>query len=520
MLSQAVRSRQSAFYINNTTKIIRPAIEVFIDLYVRSMAFVSEIDMIYSMDCYFRQTWKDTRLAYTRRLVNNSFEAPPTLALSMTMLDKIWKPDTYFYNGKKAYLHTITVPNKFVRIQSDGNILYSSRMTIKATCPMHLENFPMDTQICPLELGIGYSTANVVYRWNPARSVVIAPDMKMSQFAIKSTPSGNDTSYFRKGGPYSKLIIGFHFERYMGHFVIEVYVPCIMLVVLSWVSFWINREATADRIGLGITTILTMTFLGLESRNNLPKVAYCTALDYFVATSFAFIFATIVEFAVVHYFTKVGSGEYYFSPTAFLQLENEKAESDEERPTQESASRGGVFAISGTLEDACVASTSAVALENTAIVNSSVLHEENRDIPNRNDNDNESDDDGSVMRIYESRDCGVDSAYLRKPILSRRVDANAASLTSLANTHCSGRQTRNAQTANKSMNRISSLRASINRGLKRTFSRNKSKKETVTFQLNSVSQIDRISRIVFPFAFIIINFIYWNTYLTAEVTQE
>jgi Neurotransmitter-gated ion-channel transmembrane region len=37
----------------------------------------------------------------------------------------------------------------------------------------------------------------------------------------------------------------------MGYFLIQVYVPCILIVVLSWVSFWLNREATADRIGLG-----------------------------------------------------------------------------------------------------------------------------------------------------------------------------------------------------------------------------------------------------------------------------
>ena len=37
----------------------------------------------------------------------------------------------------------------------------------------------------------------------------------------------------------------------MGYFMINVYVPCSLLVVISWVGFWINREATADRIALG-----------------------------------------------------------------------------------------------------------------------------------------------------------------------------------------------------------------------------------------------------------------------------
>ena len=56
-----------------------------------------------------------------------------------------------------------------------------------------------------------------------------------------------------------------------------------------------------------------MTFLGLEARTDLPKVSYPTALDFFVFLSFAFIFATILQFAIVHYFTKYGSGEFYFN---------------------------------------------------------------------------------------------------------------------------------------------------------------------------------------------------------------
>ena len=45
----------------------------------------------------------------------------------------------------------------------------------------------------------------------------------------------------------------------------------------------------------GITTVLPMTFTGLEARTDLPKVPYPTALDFFVFLSFAFIFATIIQ---------------------------------------------------------------------------------------------------------------------------------------------------------------------------------------------------------------------------------
>ena len=48
------------------------------------------------------------------------------------------------------------------------------------------------------------------------------------------------------------LYVTFSLRRHMGYFLINVYVPCSLLVVISWVAFWINREATADRIALGI----------------------------------------------------------------------------------------------------------------------------------------------------------------------------------------------------------------------------------------------------------------------------
>lgn len=73
----------------------------------------------YSMDCYFRQYWRDTRLSFLGPI--------RSLSLSIKMLERIWRPDTYFYNGKHSYVHTITVPNKLLRISQHGDILYSMR---------------------------------------------------------------------------------------------------------------------------------------------------------------------------------------------------------------------------------------------------------------------------------------------------------------------------------------------------------------------------------------------------------
>ena len=55
--------------------------------------------------------------------------------------------------------------------------------------------------------------------------------------------------------------------------------------------------------------MLTMCFMNIENRRDIPKVSYATALDYFVGGCFAFVLATIIQFAGVHFFTKHDSGE-------------------------------------------------------------------------------------------------------------------------------------------------------------------------------------------------------------------
>ncbi|GAB0100716.1 Gamma-aminobutyric acid receptor alpha-like [Sergentomyia squamirostris] len=444
-----------------------PAV-IEVDIMVRSMGPISEVDMTYSMDCYFRQSWVDRRLAF--------HGAQDTLALSISMLARIWKPDTYFYNGKQSYLHTITTPNKFVRLYQDGRVLYSSRLTIKAGCPMNLEDFPMDVQRCPLKFGsFGYTTTDVIYRWNKKRQVAIAEDMKLSQFDLVDCPAENVTDTVLHSdkannkkqktyvAEYSMLLVNFHLQRHMGNFLIQVYGPCILLVVLSWVSFWLNREATADRVSLGITTVLTMTFLGLEARTDLPKVPYPTALDFFVFLSFAFIFATILQFAVVHYFTKYGSGECYFSAEDFNSDSGSESE-DETTPlktTDDRRKQQSTVNVSNGANMFEVIPLSLCSIPPT---------------PTK----------ATRRSFLEALCCRKavekDTIYTMSPGTTSTVHFQRHSFSAGAGVDVKSRSHR--------------------------------RRRRQAPRFNSVSKIDRFSRVVFPLLFLVINLFYWYSYLS------
>ena len=52
-------------------------------------------------------------------------------------------------------------------------------------------------------------------------------------------------------GSYPRLSLSFRIKRNIGYFILETYMPSILITILSWVSFWINYDASAARVALG-----------------------------------------------------------------------------------------------------------------------------------------------------------------------------------------------------------------------------------------------------------------------------
>ncbi|XP_028834740.1 gamma-aminobutyric acid receptor subunit alpha-5-like isoform X1 [Denticeps clupeoides] len=273
--------------------------EIKTNIFVTSFGPVSDTEMEYTIDVFFRQSWKDERLR---------FKGPmERLPLNNLLASNIWTPDTFFLNGKKSIAHNMTTPNKLLRLQDDGTLLYTMRLTISAECPMQLEDFPMDAHACPLKFGsYAYPVSEVVYTWTQgsAKSVVVAEDgSRLNQYHLIGQTAGTENIYTSRG-QYTVMMAHFYLKRKIGYFVIQTYMPCFMTVILSQVSFWLNRESVPARTVFGVTTVLTMTTLSISARNSLPKVAYATAMDWFIAVCYAFVFSALIEFATVNYFTK------------------------------------------------------------------------------------------------------------------------------------------------------------------------------------------------------------------------
>lgn len=78
--------------------------------------------------------------------------------------------------------------------------------------------------------------------------------------------------FFIFTGTYTHLVAKFVFKRRLAYSFIQIYSPTFLIVVLSWLSFWISKDAVPARIALGITTVLTIVTLMGSLRNSVPKV--------------------------------------------------------------------------------------------------------------------------------------------------------------------------------------------------------------------------------------------------------
>lgn len=78
------------------------------------------------------------------------------------------------------------------------------------------------------------------------------------------------------------MTVSFDLSRRMGYFAIQTYIPCILTVVLSWVSFWIKRDSTPARTSLGKTQIAAWLLLvRLCKASKLPALGVQNLLKHF-----------------------------------------------------------------------------------------------------------------------------------------------------------------------------------------------------------------------------------------------
>lgn len=283
-------SRIRPMGINNTDG---PAL-VRVNIYIRSIGKIDDVTMEYAVQLTFRQQWRDERLQYDDLGGQIRY-------LTLTDQKKLWQPDLFFSNEKEGHLHQIIVPNVLLRIYPNGDVLFSIRISLVLSCPMNLKFYPLDRQVCSILMAsYGYTTEDLVFLWREGDPVQVTKTLHLPRFTLERFNTDYCTSRTNTG-EYSCLKVDLVFKREFSYYLIQIYIPCCMLVVVSWVSFWLDPTSIPARVSLGVTTLLTMATQISGINASLPPVSYTKAIDVWTGVCLTFVFGALLEFALVNY---------------------------------------------------------------------------------------------------------------------------------------------------------------------------------------------------------------------------
>lgn len=131
-------------------------------------------------------------------------------------------------------------------------------------------------------------------------------DFQMNVFSFKMVNASKDVLLLfdartNISRPLLRMI--FQFERQLLPKFVSLYLPSLLVVTTTFVSFWVDNQAVPGRVALVITSVLTLIQLLISSRKDLPPVNLVTAIDVWLITCLAFACFALFEFALSYTIT-------------------------------------------------------------------------------------------------------------------------------------------------------------------------------------------------------------------------
>jgi len=206
-------------------------------------------------------------------------------------LDEIWHPSILFINQQRI---VATFP-RTAEVFPDGTVVYRQRYWGNFSQPLELKTFPFDAQKLTLTLAnVGFGMRSVRLLPSPESGIAkqfSTPDWKVTgwDFVALDLPiEENDAAV--KG-----MVFSLDVKRDTSYFKYKIILPLVLIVMMSWMVFWIDPSLVATQISVSVTAMLTMIAYRFALAGLIPRLAFLTSLDFFVLVSTLAVFLGMIE---------------------------------------------------------------------------------------------------------------------------------------------------------------------------------------------------------------------------------
>ena len=220
-----------------------------------------------------------------------------------------WYPQVVLINESGLYQKNGVV----LRVQPDGTSTLIETLNAAAESEVNMRRFPFDGQRLEAVFAVlGFDKDEVLLQVESEAASALASEVRIPQWTVtgvRASVRDRPAFYAGRRGVSSAFVVSVEVQREPFYAMRLVILPLMVIVLLSFSVFWMDRSSLGDRLSVSFIGILTEVAYLLVTSEQLPRISYFTLMHGFLNLSFLTMCATVVINLVVGALDKRGKVE-------------------------------------------------------------------------------------------------------------------------------------------------------------------------------------------------------------------
>jgi len=252
--------------------------------------------------------WKDVRQAFDPE-IEGVAEKFLHGAYQFNELTPNWFPQLVLTNATE-----IDDPQgTMLRVAPDGTTTLVQTITAEARSRLNLRRYPFDRQRLEAFFEVlGFGENEVVLTRDDGAGTQEMTNIQVPQWEVTGIAVSSGSAAPPRAGmdvQSSVLVLNLDVRRRPFFMLRLVILPLMLIVVLSWSVFWMDRSSLGDRMSVSFVGILTAVAYQNMVSSIMPQISYVTLMNATLNMSFLVMCATVVVNLAVGALDKRGEFE-------------------------------------------------------------------------------------------------------------------------------------------------------------------------------------------------------------------
>jgi hypothetical protein len=263
-----------------------------IGIHVINISSINEVTEQFVLDAYLVESWKDPRLAYTPVSGDDN--------LRYYSLTDMWVPKIEIVNAASPRNGYDTA----LSVAPDGTVIYNERFRVAVSSQFELRRFPFDRQQLLVIFHPFISNGRFLKFHTMKNGTWTSQEFNtyssLAEWQFEGVQLKVGDLLLTGGAKITEARFEINMTRKSSFYVWKVFLPLLLMVILSWAVFWIETGDIQTQVTIAVTTILTVIAFAFAISATMPRVPYLTYIDAFFLQCYVFVFLAMVELMLVH----------------------------------------------------------------------------------------------------------------------------------------------------------------------------------------------------------------------------